>query len=63
MAIIDTIETNAANPKRVTVDGTTVEQLSIDEQIRADEYLKNKTATNGGKRGLVLTRFKPGGTI
>ena len=54
------IETNAQKPKQGNVDGTQVEQLSIDEQIKADEYLKSKAAANSSKRGFVLTRFHPG---
>ena len=57
------IETNAQKPKRVNVDGTSVEQLSIDEQIRADEYLKGQTAVSSAKRGVVFARLKPGGTV
>ena len=57
------IETNAQKPKRVNVDGTQVEQLSLDEQIKADEYLKSQAAANSTKRGFVLTRLQPGGTV
>jgi hypothetical protein len=60
MPIEDTIETNAAQPKRVISDGTTVEQHGLPDQIAADKYLRAKTAAAKGI-GLRLVKLVPGG--
>lgn len=57
------IETNAAKPKRATIDGNSVEQHSLKEQIEADQYLADETAKATPRQGMVFSRFKPGGTV
>jgi hypothetical protein len=54
----DTIENALKQPKRVTTDAGTVEHQSVDDLIKADQYIKSKTK---GK-GLRITRLVPGGT-
>jgi hypothetical protein len=57
------IAENAADPKRVTIDGSTVEQHSIGDQIAADKYRASKAAVKGAKRGLNISKFVPPGTV
>lgn len=57
----DSIETNKDKPKSATVDGNTVTQHSLPDQIEADRYLREKNAVKGQKRGLNYTRFRPPG--
>ena len=61
MADIVDIETNAKNPKKVSVDGESVEQHSLADQIKADQYLNNKAATSG--QGIRLSKIVPGNTV
>ena len=60
--IADQIEQTALGPKRVTVDGTTVEAQSIDEQIAADKHVAASAASTKNHLGLFFRQFKPGGT-
>ena len=55
------IQDNAENPLRATVDGNSVEQHSIRDQILAADYEAAKLATAKQKRGLLLTRFRASG--
>lgn len=59
--IADQIETTALGPKHVTVDGTTVEAQSIDEQIAADKHVAASAASTKNHLGLHFRQFKPGG--
>lgn len=59
--VADQIEQTALGPKRVTVDGTTVEAQSIDEQIAADKHVAASTAAARNHLGLSFRQFKPGG--
>lgn len=66
--LTDDIEANAGKPRAVTVDGQTVEQQSLADQVAADKYLKAATATaqdgnstGNGYRGLAFFKFRPPG--
>ena len=56
------IRTNAAAPRRMTVDGNTAEQHSLREQIEADQYLRQRDAGRGSKLPIRLAKIQPGGT-
>lgn len=56
------IKDNAAGPARAAVDGQSVEQHSLRDQIEADRYLASKEAVRRKDRGLRLTRLIPPGT-
>jgi len=60
----DTIQQNAQGPRQAAVDGVTVQQHSLADQIAADKYLaaKKAAATNPAK---AFTRVKivPPGTV
>lgn len=57
------IDELAENPKRVTVDGNTVEQQSIGDQIKAAEFAATKAALAKNKRGFAIAKLKPPGTV
>ena len=59
----DAIEENAAQPKKMTVDGTSAEQHPLKDQIEADRYLQSQSAASGKKRGITLARIRHQGTI
>jgi len=50
------IADNAAGPANASVDGQSVEQHAIRDQIEADRYLESKRATR--RRGLGIRLFK-----
>lgn len=56
------IEDAASEPANMVVDGNTTTQRTIDELIKADEYLKANAAAASAKRGLVFQRMKPPGS-
>lgn len=60
--LTDQIETNSGNPKRVTVDGQSVEQHSLKDQIEADRHLDGQTAKSGNKPGIRLFQLRNRGT-
>ena len=53
----DDIETAAAEPLKASVDGQSVESRSIDDIIKADQYLAGKTATTSGQSAWSQTRM------
>jgi hypothetical protein len=55
------IRDNAAQPAKASVDGQTVEQHSLKEQIEADRYLASKQAARTPRNALRLTRLIPPG--
>lgn len=55
------IKDNAAGPARAAVDGQSVEQHSLRDQIEADRYLASKEAVRRNDRGLRITRLIPPG--
>ncbi len=57
----ETIEQQAASPKKVVVDGLTVESHSLKDQIEADRYLKTQQAMRSPSRGLRLSKLVPPG--
>lgn len=66
--LTDDIESQAAKPSNVTVDGQSVSQRPLGELIEADKYLKANTATSdsgnssgNGYRGLTFFKFRPPG--
>jgi len=58
------IQSNAQSPQSVTVDGTTVSSNPLADQIEADKYLKSNDAVVGTtRRGLIITKLRPPGSI
>jgi len=61
--LADTIEENAAGPKRASGDAGSVEQHSLTDQIEADKYLAAKRAARLKGLGIKLAKIAPGGTV
>jgi hypothetical protein len=57
----EAIDRNAKGPASVTVGGQTVTQKSIDELIKADQYLAAKNAASQPHFGLRFTKLIPPG--
>lgn len=55
-----TIRDNASQPAKASVDGQTVEQHSLKDQIEADRYLSSKEAAKKGL-GVRMTKVVPPG--
>jgi hypothetical protein len=60
--LIDTIEANAAGPKRVTGDQGTVEQHSLQDQIAFDKYKRSLDTANSGGIGIRFRKIIPPNT-
>ncbi len=60
-SVEEAIEQNALGPKRVQVGNQSVEQQSIDDQIKADQYLAAKQAAKKSNLGLRFTKIIPPG--
>ncbi len=59
--LTSTIRDNAATPAEVSIDGQSVKQHSLRDQIEADRYVSSKQATKN-KLGIRITRVSsPGG--
>lgn len=58
----DTLETNVAAPKSMTVDGNTASQHPIADQIDFLDRKAANDAASSAKRGVVFQRMKPPGT-
>lgn len=56
-ARLATFEQNATAPKRVQTDSGSVEQHSLNDQIKALEYLKKKDAEEKGRSALSRMGF------
>jgi hypothetical protein len=54
------IRDNAAGPAEVSVDGQSVRQHALRDQIEADRYLSSKGAAKK-RLGIRLTRVSPPG--
>lgn len=55
------IKDNAAGPAKAAVDGQSVEQHSLRDQIEADRYLASKDAAKKPSKALRFTRLIPPG--
>jgi hypothetical protein len=59
--IDEAIDKAARSPKRVQVGNQSVEQQSVDEQIKADQYLAAKQAATKKCLGLRFAKILPPG--
>ena len=55
------IRENAAGPKQASVDGVTVQQHPLQDQIAADRYLASKDAMKKKGLGAILRKLVPPG--
>ena len=58
-----TIQNNAAGPKKASGDAGSVEQHSVADQIAADKYLESRKAARVKGLGVKLVKISPGGTV
>ena len=62
MADLDeTITEVAQGPKSVTMDGTKIDALSIDDLVKADQHLAGKIAIQTPNRGIRFNKLVPPG--
>jgi len=59
----NSIQENAAGPRRASGDSGSVEQHPLGDQIAADKYLESKKASRAKGLGIKLTKVAPGGTV
>ena len=59
----DTIRQNATGPARASVDGQSVDQHGLADQIAADRYLASKRATRKAGLGVKTTKLIPPGAV
>ena len=57
----DAIRTNATAPAKASVDGQSVEQHGLADQIAVDRYLASKRATRKAGLGVKTTKLIPPG--
>jgi hypothetical protein len=57
----DAIRDNAVSPAKASVDGQSVEQHGLTEQIAADRYLASKRAVAKRGLGVKTTKLVPPG--
>jgi hypothetical protein len=57
------IKDNAAGPAKASVDGQSVEQHALRDQIEADRYLSGKEATRKKGLGVKLVKLEPPGAV
>ena len=57
----DRIEQLALRPKRMTVDGVSIEQPSIQEVVEAQKALDAQTASSRNHQGLRFQKIIPPG--
>lgn len=64
MTLNSEIEQSAQDPKRMRVDGNEVEQHSLQDQIAADQYLREQSAqTSKTKLPIRFAKLRPDGTV
>ena len=52
---------NAEGPAKASVDGVSMEQHKLPDQIAADKYLQSKKASQGRGLGIRLVKLSPPG--
>lgn len=59
----EVLDENAVNPKSATVDGQSVEQHPLRDQIEWARYRKAGTSTATKRIGLINRKIEPDGAI
>ncbi len=59
--ITDQIASNALQPQSMSVDGQTVTEHSLQDQIAAAKFLQAQTAAQGSNCGLRFSKIVPPG--
>lgn len=61
--IEQSIQENAAGPRKATGDAGSVEQHALSDQIAADKHLASKQAMRTKGLGVKLVKLSPSGTV
>jgi len=61
--IREAIVENLTGPRQAVVDGVTIQQHSLQDQIAADRYLANKEAAKNPARALIRVKIIPPGSV
>ncbi|MBX3404399.1 MAG: hypothetical protein KF699_13390 [Phycisphaeraceae bacterium] len=59
----DALRESAKQPAKVSVDGQSVEQHSLKDQIEADRYLASKDAARKPGLGVKFAKIVPPGSV
>lgn len=59
----NTIQENAAGPRKASGDAGSIEQHSLQDQIAADKHLESKKAMATKGLGIKLLKISPGGAV
>jgi len=59
----NSIQENAAGPRKASGDSGSIEQHGLADQIAADRYLESKKASRSKGLGVKLAKVSPGGTV
>lgn len=54
---------DASEPRKVTVDNQTVEKHALKDQLDAADRTAAKQAVTRPNRGLLYSKFRPGGAV
>ena len=57
------IRDNATGPAKASVDGTSMEQHTLVDQVAADKYLANKAARRNPAKALMRVKIVPPGAV
>lgn len=61
--LTDTIVDAAQKPQSASGEAGSVTARSISDMIEADKYNKAQSATAGKRRGLIISKIRPPGSI
>lgn len=61
--LADQIAQALAEPKRIRGDSGEVENHSIGDLIKADQYFRGRCAVKSPRRGLSIVQLKPPGAV
>lgn len=61
--IEQSIQDNAAGPRKASGDAGSVEQHALPDQIAADKHLASKQAMRTKGLGVKLVKLSPSGTV
>jgi len=61
--LTDVISDAAQSPQSASGEAGSVTARSISEMIEADKYVKSQTASSARRRGLIINKLRPPGSI
>ena len=61
--LTDNLDANAADPKKISIDGNAVEAYSMGEQIERIRFVASEQAARSRRRGLVFSKLRASGPM